>query len=76
LELRLEVCLIIVEQLLLQLHSSGWQDEGGISTFVVMGTSTREVDSLFRLRIESIHVYGLGLSMLEMKPDDTEELCC
>ncbi|GJV79713.1 hypothetical protein Tco_1515583 [Tanacetum coccineum] len=34
----------------------------------------REVDSVFRLRMESILVSGLGLSMLEMKPDDTEEL--
>ncbi|GKC92885.1 hypothetical protein Tco_1158327 [Tanacetum coccineum] len=46
--------------------------EGGISIFVVIGTSTREVDSVFRLRMESIPVSGLGLSMLEMKPDDTE----
>ncbi|GJR35614.1 retrovirus-related pol polyprotein from transposon TNT 1-94 [Tanacetum coccineum] len=36
-------------------------DEGGMTTF--------------RLRMESIPVSGLGLSMLEMKPDDTEELC-
>ncbi|GJS03597.1 hypothetical protein Tco_0320105 [Tanacetum coccineum] len=51
-------------------------DEGGISTFIVMGTSTKEVDLVFRLRIESIPVFGLGLSMLEIKLDDTEELCC
>ncbi|GKD08601.1 hypothetical protein Tco_1188286 [Tanacetum coccineum] len=38
--------------------------------------STREVDSVLRLNIESIPVSGLGLSMLETKPDDTEELCC
>ncbi|GKG24781.1 hypothetical protein Tco_0395409, partial [Tanacetum coccineum] len=46
-------------------------DEGGISTFEVTGTSTREVDSVFRLRMESIPVSGLGLSMLEIKPNDT-----
>ncbi|GJU61269.1 hypothetical protein Tco_1243104 [Tanacetum coccineum] len=51
-------------------------DEGGISTFDVTGTSIIEVDSLFILRMESIPVSGLRLSMFEMKPDDTEELCC
>ncbi|GKD76078.1 hypothetical protein Tco_1334360, partial [Tanacetum coccineum] len=50
--------------------------EGGISTFVETRTSTREVDSVFRLRMESIRVSGLGLSMFKMKSDDTEELCC
>nr|GEX39753.1 hypothetical protein [Tanacetum cinerariifolium] len=46
----------------------------GGSTIVVTRTSISEVDSLLRLNIESIPVFGLGLSMLEMKPDDTEEL--
>ncbi|GKG20966.1 hypothetical protein Tco_0380767, partial [Tanacetum coccineum] len=50
-------------------------DEGCISSLVITGTSTREVDSVFRLRMESIPVSGLRLSILEMKPDDTEELC-
>ncbi|GKG20255.1 hypothetical protein Tco_0380056, partial [Tanacetum coccineum] len=48
----------------------------GGSTIMVTGTSTSEVASVLRLNIESIHVSGLGLSMLEMNPDDTEELCC
>ncbi|GJR39373.1 hypothetical protein Tco_1215057 [Tanacetum coccineum] len=50
-------------------------DKGGISTFEVTGTSTREVNSVFRLRMELIPVFRLGLSMFEMKPDGTEELC-
>ncbi|GJR96038.1 hypothetical protein Tco_0268212 [Tanacetum coccineum] len=49
---------------------SGVTDEGGISTFMETGTSTRDVDSVFRLRMESIPVSGLGLIMFEMKPDD------
>ncbi|GKG21564.1 hypothetical protein Tco_0384159, partial [Tanacetum coccineum] len=50
-------------------------DEGGISSLVVTGASTKEVDSMFGLSMESIPVSGLGLSILEIKPDDTEELC-
>ncbi|GKB69227.1 hypothetical protein Tco_0930639, partial [Tanacetum coccineum] len=34
-----------------------------------------EIDPVFRLRMESIPVSGLGLSMFEMKPDEIEELC-
>ncbi|GKB04654.1 hypothetical protein Tco_0832849, partial [Tanacetum coccineum] len=48
----------------------------GGSAIVVNRTSTSKVASVLRLNIESIHVSGLGLSMLETKPDDTEELCC
>ncbi|GJR03332.1 putative nucleotidyltransferase, ribonuclease H [Tanacetum coccineum] len=48
---------------------SGVTDEGGISTFEVRGTSTKEVNSVFRLRMELIPVFRLGLSMFEMKPD-------
>ncbi|GJV45000.1 hypothetical protein Tco_1429536 [Tanacetum coccineum] len=48
----------------------------GGSAIVVTGTSTSEVALLLRVNIESIPVSGIGLSMLEMKPDDTEELCC
>ncbi|GJX91325.1 hypothetical protein Tco_0344651 [Tanacetum coccineum] len=48
----------------------------GGTAIVVTGTSTSEVASVLRLNIESILVSGLGLSMLEIKPDDTEELCC
>ncbi|GJS92188.1 hypothetical protein Tco_0774824 [Tanacetum coccineum] len=51
-------------------------DKKGGSTIVVTGTSISKVDSVLRLNIESIPVSGLGLSMLETKPDDTEELCC
>ncbi|GJY35937.1 hypothetical protein Tco_0421315, partial [Tanacetum coccineum] len=51
-------------------------DERGVSAIVVIGTSTREVDSVLRLNIESIPISGLGLSMLETKLNDTEELCC
>ncbi|GKB53361.1 hypothetical protein Tco_0904114 [Tanacetum coccineum] len=51
-------------------------DKRGGSAIVVTGTSTSEVDSVLRLNKESILVSGLGLSMLEMKLDDTEELCC
>ncbi|GJX33886.1 hypothetical protein Tco_0291931 [Tanacetum coccineum] len=51
-------------------------EEGDISTVIETGTSTREVDSVFRLRMESIPVSGFGLSMFQMKPDDIEELCC
>ncbi|GJS25864.1 hypothetical protein Tco_0486484 [Tanacetum coccineum] len=50
-------------------------DKRGVAAIVVTETSTREVDSVLRLNIESIPVSGMGLSMLEMKPDDTEELC-
>ncbi|GKA54648.1 hypothetical protein Tco_0753597 [Tanacetum coccineum] len=50
-------------------------DERCVSAIVVTRTSTREVDSVLRLNIESIPVSGLGWSMLETKPDDTEELC-
>ncbi|GJW24199.1 hypothetical protein Tco_0038010 [Tanacetum coccineum] len=48
-------------------------DKRGGSTIMVTGTSTREGDSVNN---ESIHASGLGLSMFETKPDDTEELCC
>ncbi|GKE34955.1 hypothetical protein Tco_1454277 [Tanacetum coccineum] len=48
----------------------------GGSAIVVIGTSISEVSSVLRLNIELIHVSGLGLSMLEAKPDDTEELYC
>ncbi|GJU43459.1 hypothetical protein Tco_1200725 [Tanacetum coccineum] len=51
-------------------------DKRGSSAIVVTGTSISEVDSVLRLNIESIPISGLGLSMLETKPDDTEELCC
>ncbi|GKG06982.1 hypothetical protein Tco_0329951, partial [Tanacetum coccineum] len=51
-------------------------DKKGGSAVVVTGTSTSEVTSVLRLNIMSTLVSGLGLSMLEMKPDDTEELCC
>ncbi|GKE77467.1 hypothetical protein Tco_1543587, partial [Tanacetum coccineum] len=44
----------------------------GGSAIVVTRTSTSEVASV--LNIESIPVSSLGLSMLEMKLDDTEEL--
>ncbi|GKE99869.1 hypothetical protein Tco_0023220, partial [Tanacetum coccineum] len=49
-------------------------DKRGGSAIVVTGTSISEVDSVLRLNIESIPVSGLELSMLEMKPDYTEEL--
>ncbi|GKG38274.1 hypothetical protein Tco_0457497, partial [Tanacetum coccineum] len=48
----------------------------GGSAIVETRTSTSKVASVLRLNIKSIPVSGLGLSMLEMKPDDTEELCC
>ncbi|GJW92774.1 hypothetical protein Tco_0172446 [Tanacetum coccineum] len=48
---------------------------GGLA-IVVTGTSISEVDSVLRLNIESIPVFGLGLSMLVTIPDDTEELYC
>ncbi|GKC32871.1 hypothetical protein Tco_1040165 [Tanacetum coccineum] len=51
-------------------------DNKGGSAIVVTGTSISEIDSVLRLNIESIPVSGLELSMLEMKPYDTEELCC
>ncbi|GJS53521.1 hypothetical protein Tco_0626883 [Tanacetum coccineum] len=51
-------------------------DKRGGSTIVVTETSISKVDSVLRLNIESIPVSGLGLSMLETKADDTEELCC
>ncbi|GKC55186.1 hypothetical protein Tco_1077931 [Tanacetum coccineum] len=51
-------------------------DTKGGSTIVVTETSTSEVASVLRVNIESIPVSGIGLSMLEMKPDDTKELCC
>nr|GFD07375.1 hypothetical protein [Tanacetum cinerariifolium] len=47
-------------------------DNRGGSAAVVTGTSTHEVE----LKIESILVSGLGLSMFETKRDDTDELCC
>ncbi|GKC14640.1 hypothetical protein Tco_1011422 [Tanacetum coccineum] len=49
-------------------------DKTGGWAIVVTGTSISEVDSVLRLNIESIPVSGLGLSMLETKLDDTEEL--
>ncbi|GKC90987.1 hypothetical protein Tco_1151636, partial [Tanacetum coccineum] len=49
-------------------------NRGGLAK-VVTRTSTSEVDSVFILSKESIPVSGLGLSMFEMKPNDTEELC-
>ncbi|GKG12264.1 hypothetical protein Tco_0346501, partial [Tanacetum coccineum] len=49
---------------------------GRVIAIVVTGTSTNEVDSVLRLNIESIPVSGQELSMLETKPDDTEELYC
>ncbi|GKE28727.1 hypothetical protein Tco_1444111, partial [Tanacetum coccineum] len=51
-------------------------DKRGGSAIVVTETFISEVDSVLILNIESIPVSGLGLSMLEMKPDDSEELCC
>ncbi|GKB74024.1 hypothetical protein Tco_0935436 [Tanacetum coccineum] len=51
-------------------------DNRGGSAKVVTRTSTSEFDSVFRLNKDSIPVSGLGLSMFETKPDDTEELCC
>ncbi|GKG18380.1 hypothetical protein Tco_0372678, partial [Tanacetum coccineum] len=51
-------------------------DKRGGSTIVVTKTFTSEVDLVLRLNMESIHVSGLGLSMLETMPDDTEELYC
>ncbi|GKD91578.1 hypothetical protein Tco_1367085 [Tanacetum coccineum] len=51
-------------------------DTRGGSVIVVTETSTSEVALVLRVNIESIPVSGLGLSMLETKPDDTEELCC
>ncbi|GKF38356.1 hypothetical protein Tco_0118417, partial [Tanacetum coccineum] len=51
-------------------------DKRGGSAIVVTGTSTSEVALVLRVNIKSIPVSGLGLSMLETKPDDTEELCC
>ncbi|GJV18556.1 hypothetical protein Tco_1367576 [Tanacetum coccineum] len=45
-------------------------DKRGGSAIVVIETSISEVDSVLRLNIESIPIFGLGLSMLEMKPDD------
>ncbi|GKD68174.1 hypothetical protein Tco_1322264, partial [Tanacetum coccineum] len=49
-------------------------DTRGGSTIVVTGTSISEVASVLRVNIESIPVSGMGLSMLETKPDNTEEL--
>ncbi|GKC41432.1 hypothetical protein Tco_1059154 [Tanacetum coccineum] len=49
-------------------------DTRGGSAIVVTGTSTSEVASVLRANIESIPVSGLGLSMLEIKSADTEEL--
>ncbi|GJZ03640.1 hypothetical protein Tco_0536915 [Tanacetum coccineum] len=51
-------------------------DTRGGSAIVVTRTSTSEVALVLRVNIKSIPVSVLGLSMLEMKPDDTEELCC
>ncbi|GKD53866.1 hypothetical protein Tco_1287253, partial [Tanacetum coccineum] len=51
-------------------------DKRGGLAIVVTRTYISEVDLVLRLNIESIPVSGLGLSMLEMKPDDTKELCC
>nr|GFB68840.1 hypothetical protein [Tanacetum cinerariifolium] len=51
------------------------ENRGG-SAVVVTGTSTHGVDSMLRLKIESIPVSGLGLSMFETKRDNTNELCC
>ncbi|GJY21349.1 hypothetical protein Tco_0393915 [Tanacetum coccineum] len=47
-------------------------DTRGGSTIVVTRTSTSKVALVLRVNTESIHVSGLGLSMLETKPDDTE----
>ncbi|GKE06335.1 hypothetical protein Tco_1398353 [Tanacetum coccineum] len=49
-------------------------DTRGGSAIVVTRTSTSEVALVLRVNINSIPVSGLGLSMLETKPDDTEEL--
>ncbi|GKB48829.1 hypothetical protein Tco_0899582 [Tanacetum coccineum] len=49
-------------------------DTRGGSAIVVTETSTSEVSLVLRLNIESIPISGLGLSMLEMKPEDIEEL--
>ncbi|GKG02886.1 hypothetical protein Tco_0310522, partial [Tanacetum coccineum] len=49
-------------------------DKRGGSALVVTETSTSKVTSVLGVNIVSIHVSGLGLSMLETKPDDTEEL--
>ncbi|GKF00264.1 hypothetical protein Tco_0023614, partial [Tanacetum coccineum] len=51
-------------------------DKRGGSAIVVTRTSTSEVASVLRVNIESIPVSRLGLSMLETKPDDIEELYC
>ncbi|GKC77702.1 hypothetical protein Tco_1128476 [Tanacetum coccineum] len=45
-------------------------DTRGGSAVVVTGTSTSEVALVLRANIKSIPVSGLGLSMLETKPDD------
>ncbi|GJV16439.1 hypothetical protein Tco_1361762 [Tanacetum coccineum] len=45
-------------------------DKRGGSAIVVTETSISKVDSMLRLNIELILVSGLGLSMLEAKPDD------
>ncbi|GJS63191.1 hypothetical protein Tco_0677755 [Tanacetum coccineum] len=51
-------------------------DTRGGSTIVVTKTSISKVALVLRLNIKLIPVSGLWLSMLEMKPEDTEELCC
>ncbi|GKF22575.1 hypothetical protein Tco_0074897, partial [Tanacetum coccineum] len=51
-------------------------DTKGGSAIVVTETSTSEVASMLRVNMESILVSGLKLSMLETKPDDTQELYC
>ncbi|GKE56041.1 hypothetical protein Tco_1495226, partial [Tanacetum coccineum] len=51
-------------------------DTKGGSAIVVAETSTSEVASMLRVNMESILVSSLKLSMLETKPDDTEELYC
>ncbi|GKF05888.1 hypothetical protein Tco_0036556 [Tanacetum coccineum] len=48
-------------------------DKRGGSAIMVTETSTSKVPSVLRVNIMSIPVSGLGLSMLETKPDDTEE---
>ncbi|GKA49094.1 hypothetical protein Tco_0742052 [Tanacetum coccineum] len=46
----------------------------GVSAIVVTGTSTSEVALVLEVNIVSIPISGLGLSMLETKPNDTGEL--
>ncbi|GKF41170.1 hypothetical protein Tco_0124512, partial [Tanacetum coccineum] len=54
-----------------------YREELGAIVGVGTGVCYRGLNerNVFKLRMESMPVSGLGLSMLEMKPDDTEELC-